>query len=134
VGFYNYGPYGGVDFIASSVTLGGVTLTAPNNSNCAACGSAWQGILFYQDPGDTASSIVIGSASFNTKLTGTSYFPNANITYALDLQVNYNDVVAKSVLLGATLQGVTVNTNFYNNYAELSNGNPIKSSTAVMAE
>jgi len=134
VGFYNYGPSGGVNFIAPSFTAGGVTLTAPNATNCGLCGSAWQGILFYQDPGDTATSVVVGSASFNTKLTGTSYFPNADITYALDATVNYNEVVAKSVVMGLTFGGQEVTTNFNNNYNELANGNPIKSSTAVLAE
>jgi hypothetical protein len=134
VGFYNYGPTGPVQFLFSSVTAGAVTLTAPNTTNCGSCGSAWQGILFYQDPQDTATSVVVGSASWNTKLTGSSYFPNADITYALDFQVNYNDVVAKTVRLGASYFGVTVNTSFYNNYTELANGNPIKSTMAVLAE
>lgn len=134
MGFYNYGPSGGVNFLFSSVTAGGVTLTAPNATNCGLCGSAWQGILFYQDPGDAATSLVVGSVSWNTKLTGSSYFPSADITYALDATVNYNDVVAKSVTLGFAYAGVTVNTQFYNNYNELSNGNPIKSSMAVLAE
>jgi Flp pilus assembly protein TadG len=134
VGFYNYGPNGGVNFLFSSMTAGAVTLTAPNATNCATCATAWQGILFYQDPGDSAASIVVGSASWNTKLTGTSYFPSANVTYALDFQVNYNELVAKSVTLGASYYGVTVNSNFFNNYSELANGNPIKNTIAVLAE
>jgi Flp pilus assembly protein TadG len=138
VGFYNYGPNGGVNFLFSSATLGHVTLTAPNSTNCSACGQAWQGILFYQAPTDHATSVVVGSASWNTKLTGTSYFPDANVTYALDLQVNYNDVVAQSVTMGLaiTVNGNTtdVGSNFYNNYAELTNGNPVKSTIAVLAE
>lgn len=134
VGFYNYGPNGGVNFLFSSLTAGTVSLAAPNRTNCASCGAAWQGILFYQDPQDTASSVVVGSASWNTKLTGSSYFPNANLTYALDLQVNYNDVVAKSATFGFSYQGVTTNTQFYNNYTELANGNPIRSTMAVLAE
>jgi len=136
VGFYNYGPNGGVDFLFSSVTAGAVTLTAPNSTNCSSCGSAWQGILFYQDPGDSATSVVVGSASWNTKLTGTSYFPDANITYALDLQVNYNEVVAQSVTLGfqININGTRVGTSFYNNYAELANGNPIKNTVPVLSE
>jgi hypothetical protein len=134
VGFYNYGPNGAVAFNFPSATAGAVTLTAPNASNCSGCGSAWQGILFYQDPTDTASSTVVGSAFWNTKLTGTSYFPQASITYALDATVNYNEVVAKSVTFGLSVDGQTVGTNFNNNYSELANGNPIKSTIAVLAE
>jgi len=134
VGFYNYGPSGGVNFLFSSVTVGAVTLTAPNSSNCGSCGAAWQGILFYQDPGNTSTSVVVGSAFWNEKLTGTSYFPTANITYALDATVNYNDVVAKSVTMGGTFGSQQVTTNFNNNYSELANGNPIKGTGAVLGE
>lgn len=134
VGFYNYGPYGGVNFVFSSVTPGSITLTAPNASNCGSCSTAWQGILFYQPPTDTASSVVVGAASVNTKLTGTSYFPNASVTYALDFAVNYNELVAKQVNFGFTYSSITVNTNFYNNFSELTNGNPIKNTVAVLAE
>ena len=134
VGFYNYGPNGGINFNFPSATAGAVTLTAPNATNCGSCGSAWQGILFYQDPGDTASSYVVGSAFWNTKLTGTSYFPTASITYALDATVNYNEVVAKSVTMGVTISGQNVVTNFNNNFSELANGNPIKTSVAVLSE
>jgi hypothetical protein len=135
VGFYNYGPSGGVNFLFSSATAGGVTLTAPNSSNCGSCGAAWQGILFYQDPGDTATSYVVGSAFWNTKLTGTDYFPNADITYALDATVDYSDVVAKGVTLGVTIDGESVagNTNTPN-YSSLANGNPIKGTGAVLGE
>jgi len=134
VGFYNYGPNGGVNFLFSSLTAGNVTLTAPNSTNCSGCASAWQGILFYQDPQDTAASIVVGAASWNTRLTGASYFPNASIIFALDLMVNYDIVVAKNVTLGFAYDNVQVSTNFYNNYSELASGTPIKSSIAVLSE
>jgi Flp pilus assembly protein TadG len=139
VGFYNYGPSGGVDFLFSSATPGNIALTAPNSTNCSGCAPAWQGILFYQDPGNTTASIVVGSASFNTSLIGTSYFPQAQITYALDFDTSskhYNDVVAKSIFMGFTISttGQSVNTYVNNNFSELSNGNPIKSTISVLAE
>ena len=66
----------------------------------------------------------MGSAFWNTKLTGTSYFPNASITYALDATVNYNEVVAKSVTMGLAIDGQNVVTNFNNNFSELANRKP----------
>jgi hypothetical protein len=132
VGFYNYGPNGGVNFLCSSCTAGGVTLTAPNSSNCGSCGAAWQGMLFYQDPGDTAQSTVVGSASFNTTPTGTSYFPSATVLYAFDATVNYNILVAKDITLGLTWSGNNIDTKFFNNYTELNNGSPIKGGAAVV--
>lgn len=132
VGFYNYGPNGAIRFLCSSCTAGNVVLTAPNSSNCGSCGSAWQGMLFYQDPGDTASSTVVGSLTYNTKPTGTSYFPNATVTYAFDISVNYNILVAKDITLGLAWNGINIDTNFYNNYTELTNGSPIKGGAAVV--
>ena len=85
VGFYNHGPNGGINFVCSSCTAGSDVLTAPNATNCGSCSAAWQGILFYQDPGDTAASVVVGSSTYNTKPTGTSYFPDASVTYAFDV-------------------------------------------------
>jgi len=108
VGFYNYGPNGGVNFVCSSCTAGNVSLTAPTSG-------PWEGILFFQNPQDSASSVVVGSAFFNTKLTGTSYFPNASVTFAFDIQVDYNDLVAKDVTFGLTLNGQDIGTNSYNN-------------------
>ncbi len=134
VGFYNYGTYGAINFTFPSATPGAVTLTAPNATNCSTCGSAWQGILFYQPPTNTTASTVIGSAFWNTKLTGTSYFPDASLTYALDATVNYNEVVAKTVTMGLAIDGQNVVTNFNNNFSELANGNPIKASGAVLGE
>jgi hypothetical protein len=134
VGFYNYGTNGAINFTFPSATPGAVTLTAPNATNCSTCGSAWQGILFYQPPTNITPSTVVGSAFWNTKLTGTSYFPDASLTYALDATVNYNEVVAKTVTMGLAIDGENVVTNFNNNFSELANGNPIKASGAVLGE
>jgi hypothetical protein len=130
VGFYNYGPNGAVQFLCSSCTAGNVVLTAPNATNCGSCGSAWQGMLFYQDPGDTATSIVVGSFSFNTKPTGTSYFPSATVNYAFDISVTYNILVAKDIGIGVSWDQNT--TKSFNNYNELTNGSPIKGGAAIV--
>jgi Flp pilus assembly protein TadG len=132
VGFYNYGPNGGITFQCSSCTSGSDILTAPNATNCGSCSAAWQGMLFYQDPGDTANSTVVGSFSFNTKPTGTSYFPTANVTYAFDISVTYNILVAKDIAIGLSWNGTNINTNTYNDYSELVNGSPIKGGAVVV--
>jgi hypothetical protein len=40
------------------------------------------GILFYQDPGDTAAADLSEGASGNVELSGTMYFPTASVTIA----------------------------------------------------
>ena len=120
VAFYNYGPYGGINFVCSSCTAGNVTLTAPTSG-------AFEGVLFFQDPGNTSSSVVVGSAFFNTKLTGSTYLPSAPVTFAFDITVDYNDLVAKDITFGLALYGI-VATNSYNNYSALANGSPLKNS------
>jgi len=132
VGFYNAGPGGGINFICSSCTAGSVVLTAPNASNCGTCSAAWQGILFYQDPTNTTASVVVGSSTSNTKPTGTSYFPDASVTYAFDASVTYNILVAKDITIGLTWNGTNINTNTYNNYSELADGSPIKSGAVLV--
>jgi len=132
VGFYNAGPNGGINFVCSSCTAGSVVLTAPNATNCASCPAAWQGILFYQDPSNTTGSVVVGSSSYNTKPTGTSYFPDASVTYAFDASVTYNILVAKDITIGLAWNGTNINTNTYINYGELADGSPIKSGAVLV--
>jgi len=121
------GNNGGITLACSSCTPGNVTLTAPTSG-------PYEGILFFQDPGNTSPSVVVGSAFFNTHLTGTTYMPSAKVTYAFDLQVDYNDLVAKDVVLGFDLGGQDVGSTTYNNYTSLANGSPLKGSDAVLAE
>lgn len=134
VGFYNAGPNGAINFVCSSCSAGSgsVVLTAPNASNCGSCSSPWQGILFYQDPMDTTASVVVGSSTYNTSLTGTSYFPNASVTYAFDASVTYNILVAKDITIGLAWNGTNISTNTYNNYSELADGSPIKSGAVLV--
>ena len=133
-GFYNYGPYGGINFVCPSCTAGRVTFAAPNATNCATCASAWQGILFFQDPGNTSSSTIVGSSTYNVKVTGASYLPKASVNYALDFAVDYNLLVADTINLGVQWGGSTINTNFYNDFSKLSNGSPIKATNATITE
>jgi hypothetical protein len=127
VAFYNYGPYGGISFVCSSCNAGNVTLTAPTSG-------AFEGILFFQDPGNTSSSVVVGSAFFNTHLTGSTYLPQAAVTYAFDITVDYNALVAKDVTFGLTLNGQQVSTKSYNNYTSLANGSPLRGTVVVLTE
>jgi hypothetical protein len=78
--------------------------------------------------------MVFGSSSYNTKPTGSFYFPNASITFAFDVQVDYNDVVAKDITLGLAIQGVNVDTNVYDDYSTLANGSPVKGGGGVLVE
>jgi hypothetical protein len=108
VGFYNYGPLGGINITNNFGYTGtGVTLTAPNASNCGPCVSAaaWQGILFYQDPQDVAAAQVVGSSTWNIAISGTSYFPKATVTYAMDNSPDYNLLVANQINFGVNWAG-----------------------------
>jgi Putative Flp pilus-assembly TadE/G-like len=127
VAFYNYGPVGSIQFLFSSMSNGNVTLTAPTTGPLA-------GILFFQDPQNTSPAVIIGSAFWNTKLTGASYFPSATVTFALDAMVDYDIVVANKVNFGFSFMTSDVGTKFYNNYSSLANGSPLKSGGASLVE
>jgi hypothetical protein len=121
------GNNGGINFVCSSCTAGNVNLTAPTSG-------PFEGILFFQDPGNTSPSVVVGSTTFNNKLTGTSYFPSASVTFAFDITVDYNDIVAKDITFGVQWNSTTIGTNSYNNYSSLANGSPLKGTTGVLVQ
>jgi hypothetical protein len=127
VAFYNYGPKGGVNFICSSCTAGTVALTAPTSG-------PFEGILFFQDPVNTSSFVVVGSTTFNNKLIATSYFPTASVTFAFDITVDYNDIVAKDITFGVQWNSTTIATNSYSDYHTLADGSPLKGSTGVLVQ
>ncbi len=123
VTFYNYGPYGGITFLAPLVNLGGVNLSAPT-SGTYAC------VLFYQDPGNTSQATLIGSPSWNTSLEGAYYFPNANVLYAASLPVSYNMLVAKDIEFLALTGGGT----FSNDQSSIPNGCPFSGGGSVLVQ
>jgi hypothetical protein len=129
VTFYNYGPYGGINFLASSVTLGHVVLTAPTSGTYA-------GMLFFQDPGDTAAAVILSSSSLNTTLTGTYYFPTAMLTCAASGSATYNIIVAKDITFAALTfpLGTFGSTSLTNNYSSLANGSPLAGGGSALVQ
>jgi len=123
---------GGINFLCSSCTTGTVNLSAPTSG-------PYEGILFFQNPGNTASSAIVGSFAFNNTLTGLSYLPSASVTYAFDFDPTsgyngYNGIVAQNITYGLTWDGTNLNTYTYNNYSTLANGSPLKGSGGVLIE
>jgi Flp pilus assembly protein TadG len=127
-----YANDGGINFLCSSCTLGTVNLSAPTSG-------AYEGVLFFQNPYNTASSTIVGSAAFNNTLTGLSYLPSASVTYAFDFDPTsgyngYNGIVADTITYGLTWNGTNLNTYNYNNYSTLADGNPLKGTGGVLVE
>jgi len=125
VTFYNLGPVGGINFVAPSVTLGGVNLSAPT-SGTYSC------ILFFQDPQNTTGAYMIGSTSWNTKLEGTYYFPTAKVQYLASLAVKYNMLVAKDIEFMALT--FASSSNFTNDYSAIAAGCPIYGGGSVLVQ
>lgn len=131
VTFYNYGPAGGIDFSFASLTFGSVDFSAPTSGT-------YNGILFFQSPGNTTPATIAGSTSWNTTLQGTYYFPTASIAFALDGSVQYNILDAYDIAFEflTFANGLTsgANQHFNNNYSSLANGSPVKGNGAVLVE
>ncbi len=128
VTFYNLGPSGGVTFGFSSFTFGGVNLVAPTSG-------VYSGILFFQDPGNTAQATIIGSSSWNTVLEGAYYFPKGKVVFALDGPANYNILVAYDIEFAVlTFGSTTLTSGVKSNYSSLANGSPVGGSGAVMVQ
>jgi hypothetical protein len=63
----------------SCTGTGVMNLTAPSPSNCPVCASQYDGILMYQDPGDTNGPSLGGNnGSF---FDGALYFPSSQVTF-----------------------------------------------------
>ncbi|SEG42563.1 Putative Flp pilus-assembly TadE/G-like [Bryocella elongata] len=124
VTFYNYGPVGGITFLAPSVLglLGSVNLTAPTTGS-------YPGILFWQDASNTTPATILASGPWGSKLEGAFYFPSASVNYAVDGVANYNILVAKDIVFLATIGSV-----FNANYNSLPGGSPLSDDSAVLVQ
>jgi hypothetical protein len=127
--FYNYGPTGSINFTLTNYISGeSMSLTAPT-------AGTYQGVIFFQDPGDTATALIVGWNSDDTDVQGAYYFPTALVEIASAGAVSYNPIVAYTILFyDVTYAGQNfATTNIYSNYSSLSDGSPVKSG-GVLAE
>jgi hypothetical protein len=119
VTFYNYGPLGGVTFLAPTLTPASVSLTAPTSGTYA-------GMLFMQDPQNVTPAILLGTAAWHTTLEGAFYFPSAPVTYLVSGGARYNILVAKDIeFLALTFGSSSLASNFNNDYSGLQLGSPL---------
>lgn len=120
--FYNYGPAGAITFNFTSFSSNDqVSLSAPTVGT-------YQGILFFQDPGNTNSAQIIGNSSYNTSLQGSYYFPTASVVFAFDGTVKYDVLVADEIRFAYLTFGAGqfTGSGFTNDYSSLSSGSPLK--------
>ncbi len=130
VTFYNYGPNSPINMVFTSLLSGGVNLTAPTSGT-------YSGILFFQDPGNTRTSTIIGATSWNTVLEGAYYFPSATVNFGFDGVVNYSLLVAKDIAFLALSDGVNplkTGANNSNDFSSLSNGSPLQKTSAGLVQ
>ncbi len=107
--------YAGIT-IANGVT---VSFAAPTTGGT----NSLEGILFYQDrtvPTGSAASTFAGGA--NMTLSGALYFPTTTLNYSNGINAAYTILVADTLVFTG---GATLN----NNYASLTDGSPIQSSS-----
>ncbi|MGD0117573.1 MAG: pilus assembly protein TadG-related protein [Candidatus Binatus sp.] len=107
--------YAGIN-IANGVT---VNFSAPTTGG----ENSLEGILFFQDssiPASSAASYFAGGA--NMTLAGALYFPTTQLNYSNGINAAYTILVADTIVFTG---GATMN----NNYASLTNGSPIQSSS-----
>lgn len=110
VTIYNSGT-GAISFTGAS----NVSLTAPTTGTYA-------GILFYQNPSDTAAATVTGAS--NADYIGALYFPDAALNYSGASNGAYTILVAQTLaFVGAA--------NIGDNYSTLPGGSPIAASTGI---
>jgi hypothetical protein len=107
--------YAGIT-IANGVT---VNFSAPTTGGA----NSLEGILFFQDrsvPVGSAASSFAGGAT--TTLSGALYFPTTTLNYSNGTSGNYTILVANNLIFTG---GATMNSN----YASLTDGSPIQSSS-----
>jgi Flp pilus assembly protein TadG len=139
VTFYNAGPSngltGGISFVANTNVLGviksisNVSLTAPTTGTYA-------GILFMQDPTNTAPASITASVLGGVKLQGALYFPTASVAYLAAGNAPFSIIVAKDIdflALGAGNTAYEQNV-FGNDYSSLPGGSPIPPTGSVLVQ
>jgi Flp pilus assembly protein TadG len=120
--FYNYGPIGAIAFNFTSFSSGNqVSLSAPTSG-------AYQGLLFFQDPGNTNAAQIIGSSSYNTALQGSYYLPTASVVFAFSGNVKYDILVADKIRFAYLTFGAGsfTGSGFSNDYTSLATGSPVR--------
>jgi hypothetical protein len=107
---------------ASISMTGGGTLNLSAPTTLTGSQANYNGILFYQDPSDTASASFNGNSSGTIK--GVFYMPNASLSFqGTSGATFYTAIVAKSISLGGTPNLL--------NYATLNGSSPITAATLV---
>ena len=94
----------------------------------------YQGILFFQDPGNTSAAIILGSPAWGTALEGTYYFPSARVVFAASLPVRYNILIAYDIDFAVLTFGSAFTSSFTADYSSLANGSPISGTGAVLVQ
>jgi hypothetical protein len=124
----NVSSTGGVTFYLNGtsqvqITGGTVSLSAPTSGTYAS--GTYPGILFFQDPADTAAATVSGAAT----LAGALYFPDAALSLTpTGPAAPYTIVVAQTISsLGDPALGITLGSD----YSSLANGSPITAALLV---
>jgi hypothetical protein len=109
------------------VSGGGGAVNLGNNvdfSLTAPTSGAYNGVLFFQDSGDTSTATINGTGG--SKLQGAFYFPTATL--------NVDGAASNAAYMAFVAKSLNINTtvSFPSNYSSLTNGSPIK--TAVLVE
>jgi Flp pilus assembly protein TadG len=119
---------GGSNLIGTDVTIynsgtGQINLSGGSETNLSApTTEPYEGILFYQNPGNTSQATISGGSG--TVYQGALYFPTALLTYSGGSSTSaYTIIVADTVALSGG-SSITLN----NDVSSLANGSPIKSS------
>jgi hypothetical protein len=124
VTFYNTGTVGSISITApAALSLSNFNMSAPTSGQYA-------GVLFFQDPADTATGTFLVSLAQGSVMDGAIYLPSATVSYGVGaISSNYTILVAKDINFN-----VAVLSTFGNNYSSLSNGSPLDANLAVLVE
>ncbi len=124
VTFYNTGTIGSIAITApAALSLSNFNMTAPTSGT-------YGGVLFFQDPVDTATGVFLVSLAQGNKLDGAIYLPSASVSYGVGaISSDYTILVAKDINFN-----VAVLSTFGNDYSTLSNGSPLDANLAFLMQ